>query len=223
MTKFKTTALDFDEQEPESMLSASQQFYDQMRKRRTVRDFSSRAVDSKIIENAILAAGTAPSGANQQPWHFAVVNDIDLKKQIRVAAEQEEREFYAHRASDEWLKALAHLGTDANKPFLETAPYLIVVFQKKFTLDDQGKRQKNYYTPESVGIASGMLITALHLSGLATLTHTPSPMRFLNTLLNRPSEERPMMVVVAGYPADMAEVPVINKYNLSQIASFNGQ
>lgn len=200
---------------------ASRSYYAELKKRRTVRDFSDKAIPMEVIENAILSAGTAPSGANQQPWHFAVVTDQQMKIRIREAAEEEEREFYEHRASDEWLELLEHLGTDENKPFLEVAPCLIVVFQKKFTLDAEGKRKKNYYTPESVGIASGFLLSALHLSGLATLTHTPSPMRFFNKLLNRPSEERPVMVVVVGYPSTQATVPNIAKFTLSEIASFH--
>lgn len=200
---------------------ASRSYYAELKKRRTVRDFSDKAIPMEVIENAILSAGTAPSGANQQPWHFAVVTDQQMKIRIREAAEEEEREFYEHRASDEWLELLEHLGTDENKPFLEVAPCLIVVFQKKFTLDAEGKRKKNYYTPESVGIASGFLLSALHLSGLATLTHTPSPMRFFNKLLNWPSEERPVMVVVVGYPSTQATVPNIAKFTLSEIASFH--
>lgn len=210
----------FSEQTPKAMLQAVQGFYDHIRTRRTVRDFSARPVAREIIENALKAAGTAPSGANMQPWHFVVIGDPALKSQIRVAAEQEEKEFYEHRASAEWLKALEPLGTNESKPFLETAPWLIAVFLKKFSFDEQGKRLKNYYTAESVGIACGFLLGALHWAGLVSLTHTPSPMKFLNTLLDRPRDERPYMLIVTGYPADDAMVPVIGKQPLNQIATF---
>ena len=196
------------ELEPEQMLRRSAEFYDAIRKRRTVRDFSDRQVPREVIDNCLRAAGTAPNGANLQPWHFAVVSDPEVKNQIRVAAEEEEREFYENRAPQEWLDALAPLGTDANKPFLEIAPYLIVIFAKSYEPDGQGGRIKNYYTSESVGIATGFLISGLHHCGLATLTHTPSPMKFLNTILNRPANERPYLVLVVGYPAADAMVPV---------------
>jgi len=185
-----------------------------------VREFSDRRVPRDIIENALRAAGTAPSGANMQPWHFVVVGEPKLKSRIRRAAEAEEKEFYEHRASDEWLRALEPLGTNDIKPFLETAPWLIAVFLKKFSHDSEGRRLKNYYTAESVGIACGFLLTALHLSGLVSLTHTPSPMKFLNKLLDRPGEERPYMLIVTGYPAENAEVPVIGKQPLDRIATF---
>jgi nitroreductase len=155
-----------------------------------------------------------------QPWHFVAVGDADLKRKIRQAAEHEEREFYEHRASKEWLEALEPLGTDENKPFLEAAPWLIAVFLKKFTFNDEGKRFKNYYTAESVGIACGFLLTALHTAGLASLTHTPSPMKFLNKLLDRPKSERPYMLIVTGFPAAEAKVPVIGKQSLEHIATF---
>jgi len=202
------------------MLQAGRDFYARIRTRRTVREFSSRPVDREIIENALRAAGTAPSGANMQPWHFVAIADPVLKKKIRNAAEQEEKEFYAHRASKEWLEALEPLGTDEHKAFLETAPWLIAVFLKKFTFDEQGRRLKNYYTAESVGISCGFLLCALHWAGLATLTHTPSPMKFLNELLERPKDERPYMLIVTGYPAEDAKVPVIGKNPLEKIASF---
>lgn len=217
-TKFK--ALDFREKSVEEMIQASSSFYQEIKHRRTVREFSDRPVPEEIIRNAISAAGTAPSGANMQPWHFVVVSDPETKKEIRAAAEEEEKEFYQSRATDEWLQALAPLGTDANKPFLEIAPYLIVVFLKKFTINDDGTKHKNYYTNESVGIATGVLITALHLSGLATLTHTPSPMRFLNKILDRPDHERPYLILVTGYPSPNAQVPVISKHQLDQITTF---
>ena len=202
------------------MLDASQAFYREIKKRRTVRDFSSQAVQRGVIENALRAAGTAPSGANMQPWHFVAVSDPGLKRLIREAAEREEKSFYEHRASPEWLKALEPLGTNKDKPFLEVAPWLIVVFLKKFTFDEEGKRFKNYYTSESVGIACGFLLDALHHAGLATLTHTPNPMKFLNEVLGRSKDERAFMIIVAGHPAEDARVPVIGKKSLEEIATF---
>jgi iodotyrosine deiodinase len=195
-------------------------FYADMRRRRTVRDFSSRPVSREIIEHCLLAAGTAPNGANLQPWHFVVVTDAAVKRQIRLAAEEEERDFYLRRAPQEWLEALAPLGTDEHKPFLETAPYLIAVFAQSYTLPADGRKVKNYYVQESVGIATGILITALHHAGLATLTHTPSPMGFLNRILQRPANERPFLLLVVGYPAADAQVPAIGKKSLEEIASF---
>lgn len=202
------------------MEQSAQAFYQQMAKRRSVRDFSVRPIPQSVLENAILAAGSAPSGANMQPWHFAVVQDPAIKKKIREAAEIEERELYENRASDEWLDALAPLGTDANKPFLETAPALIAIFLKKVTIDDEGVKHKNYYTSESVGIATGMLITALHQAGLGTLTHTPSPMKFLTEILERPSHERPFLLLVVGYPEEGAMVPDIQRLPLDKISTF---
>ena len=202
------------------MEQSAQAFYQQMAKRRSVRDFSDRPIPQSVLENAILAAGSAPSGANMQPWHFAVVQDSAIKKKIREAAEIEERELYENRASDEWLDALAPLGTDAHKPFLETAPALIAIFLKKVTIDDEGVKHKNYYTSESVGIATGMLITALHQAGLATLTHTPSPMKFLTEILERPSHERPFLLLVVGYPEEGAMVPDIQRFPLDKISTF---
>ena len=190
--------LDFSPLEEQAMQQQAESFYLQMSKRRSVRDFSDKPIPLSVLENAILAAGTAPSGANMQPWHFVVVQNPEIKKRIRLAAEKEERELYDHRASDEWLDALAPLGTDADKPFLETAPALIAIFLKKVTIDADGARHKNYYTSESVGIATGMLITALHQAGLATLTHTPSPMKFLTEILQRPSHERPFLLLGGG-------------------------
>jgi len=220
MTDWPFEPLDFNELTPEQMQQQSTAFYEQIRQRRTVREFSDRPVPREIIENALKAAGTAPSGANMQPWHFVVVSNPKIKQQIRVAAEVEEKEFYEHRASKEWLKALEPLGTDEHKEFLDKAPFLIAVFLKKFTFDAQGNRFKNYYTAESVGISCGFLLSALHWAGLATLTHTPSPMKFLNTLLHRPKSERAFMLIVAGYPADHAMVPVIGKEPLENIATF---
>ena len=202
------------------MKQASRTFLAQMGCRRSVRDFSDEGVPREVLENAIRAAGTAPSGANMQPWHFVVVCEPALKRRVREAAEIEERKLYDQRASEEWLQALAPLGTDASKPFLEKAPALIAIFLKKFTIDEYGKKHKNYYTAESVGIATGILITALHKSGLATLTHTPSPMKFLGEILGRPSHERPFMLLVCGYPADGVTVPDIERRNLDEIATF---
>lgn len=202
------------------MQQQAREFYQLMSKRRSVRDFSDQPVPASVLEDAILAAGTAPSGANMQPWHFVVVQDPEVKQKIREAAEIEERELYENRASEEWLDALAPLGTDANKPFLETAPALIAIFLKKVTIDEQGEKHKNYYTSESVGIATGMLITALHNAGLATLTHTPSPMKFLSQILERPSHERPFLLLVTGYPAAGTLVPDIKRLPLDKIATF---
>ena len=212
--------LDFSPLEEQAMQQQAESFYLQMSKRRSVRDFSDQPIPPSVLEHAILAAGTAPSGANMQPWHFVVVQNPEIKKRIRLAAEKEERELYDHRASDEWLDALAPLGTDADKPFLETAPALITIFLKKVTIDVDGTKHKNYYTPESVGIATGVLITALHQAGLATLTHTPSPMKFLTEILQRPSHERPFLLLVVGFPAEGALVPNIQRLPLSDIATF---
>ena len=204
----------------DDMLEQSASFLSLMETRRTVRDFSSQEVPAEIIKNAVATAATAPSGANMQPWHFVAVNNTETKRKIRIAAEEEERALYEHRASKEWLDALAPLGTDANKPFLETAPWLIAIFSQKFTIDDKGQKHKNYYTPESVGIATGFLITALHNAGLATLTHTPSPMTFLRTTLGRPAHEKPYLLLVTGYPADNATVPDITRKPLDSVLSF---
>jgi iodotyrosine deiodinase len=201
-------------------LQRSKDFAEFMDTRRTVREFSNRAVDQALIEQAILAAGTAPSGANQQPWRFVAVSNPALKSQIREAAEAEEREFYSHRAPDEWLQALAHLGTDADKPFLETAPWLIAIFYERNGIDSEGNKQKRYYPHESTGIAAGLLITALHNVGLSTLTHTPSPMGFLNTLLDRPKNEMPYLLLVVGYASEPCHVPDIQRLPLASIADF---
>ena len=204
----------------EEMQRAAQTFLTTMRRRRTVRDFSSRGVPRDVIEDCLLAAGTAPSGANQQPWHFVVVGNRDLKHEIREAAEEEERAFYEHRAPQQWLEALEHLGTNDNKPFLDRAPWLIVIFAESVGVMPNGTTAKKYYVNESVGIATGVLITALHLAGLVTLTHTPSPMRFLNKILDRPDRERPFLILVVGYPEPEAKVPVIKKKPLREIATF---
>ena len=205
--------------EPE-MIRRSEKFYQEIRKRRTVREFSDKPVPVEIIRNCIKAAGTAPNGANLQPWHFVVVKDKDIKHKIRTAAEKEEKEFYSKRAPEEWLKALEPLGTDENKPFLDTAPYLIVIFSKSYEIQSDGTKVKQYYSIESTGISAGILITALHNSGLVTLTHTPSPMGFLNDILERPVNEKPFLILVTGYPADGATVPDIRKKDISEITSF---
>ena len=202
------------------ILNKAQEFNQLLQRRRTVRDFSNKPIAKTVIEQCLLAAGSAPSGAHMQPWHFVAISDEKIKTEIRQAAEIEEKEFYQHRASDQWLKALEPLGTNSNKPFLETAPWLIAVFAERYGLDDKGNRYKHYYTPESVGIACGMLISALHVSGLATLTHTPSPMGFLKTILKRPDNERPYLLVVCGHPADGATVPDLKRKKLNQVSSF---
>lgn len=189
----------------------SDQFRSEMMLRRTVRDFSDQPVDIELIENALQVACNAPSGANKQPWHFAVITDPAVKRQLRLAAEEEERAFYGGRASDEWLDDLKPLATDANKPFLETAPALIAVFLERHGVDAAGRKTKNYYMPESVGIACGFLIASLHMAGLATLTHTPSPMNFLNEILDRPKRERPFLLLVVGHPSADAQVPDIER------------
>ncbi|MEP7121058.1 MAG: nitroreductase family protein [Byssovorax sp.] len=195
-------------------------FRAELQRRRTVRDFSDRAVPREIIEDCVRAAGTAPSGANMQPWHFVVVGDSALKRRIRVEAEKEEHEFYHHKAPPEWLEALAPLGTDENKAFLEIAPYLIVVFAQSHGVLPDGRSVKHYYAQESVGLATGLLITAIHHAGLASLTHTPSPMKFLNEIVGRPANERPFLILVVGYPAEGAQVPAITRKSLEEIASF---
>lgn len=202
------------------ILKKSVAFNQNLQNRRTVRDFSSKPVDIKVIQQCILSAASAPSGAHLQPWHFVAINNQEIKSKIRVAAEIEEKEFYQHRASEEWLKALEPLGTDTNKPFLETAPWLIAVFAERYGVGSNGKRIKHYYTPESVGISCGMLITALHNCGLATLTHTPSPMGFLKKILKRPENERPYLIVVCGHPTKEAKVPNLKRKSLEHIATF---
>ena len=221
MTDYPTTPLkDYREYPIEEMRKRLNEFYATVNRRRTVRDFSDRPVPQDVIETALKAAGTAPSGANLQPWHFVVISGPETKKKIREAAEVEEREFYKHRASPEWLAALEPLGTDSSKPFLETAPYLIAVFLQKFGELPDGRKVKHYYPVESTGLATGILITALHHAGLVTLTHTPSPMKFLNEILGRPTSERPFLLLVTGYPADDAEVPDITRKTLEAFTSF---
>ncbi len=211
----------FTERPLAEMQARAVKFAGRMQARRTVRDFSGRAVPRDVIENVIRAATSAPSGANQQPWHFVAVGNADVKREIRVAAEAEEHEFYVNRrAGEEWLDALADLGTDQHKPFLEIAPWLIVVFGQRYGVDAAGERVKHYYTPESVGIAMGMLITAVHHAGLVSLTHTPAPMKFLNQILKRPEHETPYLILVVGYPAENATVPDISRKPFVQVATF---
>ncbi|MCC6189571.1 MAG: nitroreductase family protein [Anaerolineales bacterium] len=204
----------------EDMERRAAEFYAELRRRRTVRDYAPRPAPRGVIENCLLAAGTAPNGANLQPWHFVVVSDPELKRRIRAGAEAEEREFYHKRAPREWLDALAPFGTDEHKPFLEAAACLIVIFAQSYGMLPDGRKVKHYYAQESVGIATGILIAALHHAGLATLTHTPSPMGFLNEILERPANERPFLMLVAGYPAADALVPEITKRPLEEIATF---
>jgi iodotyrosine deiodinase len=218
----QTKPLAFTAVDEEEMRRRAQRFHASMQTRRTVRDYSDRDVPRAVIEHALATAGTAPSGANLQPWHFVAIGKADraLRRQLREAAEAEEREFYTHRAPQAWLDALAPLGTDWQKPFLEIAPWLIAIFVKPHGVNPDGTLLKHYYAVESVGIATGLLIAALHQSGLATLTHTPSPMGFLNTLLDRPASERPFLLLVTGYPADDARVPDIGRKPLGEIATW---
>ena len=217
---YKSIALAFTEYPPAEMLQRAQAFHAEMRQRRTVRDFSPREVSRDVIETCLTTAGTAPSGANQQPWRFVVVSDATVKSRIRNAAEAEEREFYQHRATEAWREALGPLGTDANKPFIDIAPYLIAVFYEAYGVNEAGQKEKRYYPMDSVGIACGFLIAALHHAGLATLTHTPSPMAFLNGILGRPDNERAFLLLVVGYPADGARVPDIERKALTEFVQF---
>lgn len=204
----------------DEMRARARAFREEMSRRRTVRDYADRPVPRALIEDCLRTAGSAPSGANLQPWHFVAVSERALKREIRIAAEAEEREFYERRAPDDWLAALAPLGTGPEKPFLEVAPWLIAIFAQRWGHDAGGRKVKHYYPNESVGIATGLLIAALHHAGLATLTHTPSPMKFLNRILGRPAEERPFLLLVTGYPAPDARVPGIRRKGLEEIASF---
>lgn len=199
------------------MIHKSKEYYEWLDKRRSVRHFSDKPVSIEVIENIIKSASTAPSGANKQPWTFCVVKNPKIKKKIRVAAEEEEERSYNERMSDEWLEDLKHLGTDANKPFLETAPYLIIVFKRPFEYDVNGEKHQNYYVNESVGLACGFLISAIHNAGLVTLTHTPSPMRFLEKILERPDNERAFLLLPVGYGADKAYVPDIQRKTMDEI------
>ena len=204
----------------DQMQERAREFADEAHRRRTVRDFSPRPIPEGVLEDCLRAAGSAPSGANLQPWHFVVITDPAVKQRIREAAEAEEREFYEHRATPEWLAALEPLGTDPNKPFLENAPALIAIFGEAYGETADGTRLKHYYVNESVGIATGLLIAALHHAGLASLTHTPSPMGFLNEILDRPARERPFLLLVVGYPAEDARVPDITRKSLGEIVSY---
>lgn len=209
--------LDFNRLPPEEQSARSRQFLEQMQTRRTVRQFARDPVPFELIENAVAVASTAPSGANQQPWSFVVVKNAEIKRQIREAAEAEERENYTWRMPQEWVNTLAPLNTDWHKPHLEDAPYLIIVFSQTYGLNPDGSKRKHYYVTESVGIAVGMLLTSLHLAGLATLTHTPSPMGFLTEILHRPENERPFVLIPVGYPAPEAVVPDIKKKSVSDV------
>tara|TARA_B100000214_G_scaffold256336_1_gene188867 strand:+ start:48 stop:728 length:681 start_codon:yes stop_codon:yes gene_type:complete len=220
--RIKTMAfqkLDFNRLSESDMIFRSQSFYSDIVKRRTVRDFSSKEVPFEIIKNAVKSASSAPSGANKQPWHFVIVKDPKVKIKIRDAAEEEEKSFYEYRASEEWLKDLNQFGTNWEKSFIETAPYLVVVFKINYDLDGE-KRRKNYYVNESVGIASGFLLAALHQSGLATLTHTPSPMGFLEKILERPKNERAVLLIPVGYPAKDSRVPILKKKDMNSICTI---
>jgi nitroreductase len=203
------------------MASRADEFKKLMLMRRSVRDFSPEPIERSILEDCLTAANSAPSGANRQPWHFAVITDPVIKKQIREAAEEQEKRFYEQRATEEWLDAIAPMGVDARKPFLESAPCLIVIFNQPYLQTDHGENKKNYYVSESVGIATGFLIAALHNAGLATLTHTPSPMEFLSEILDRPKNEKPFLILVVGYPAKDAQVPKLTKKTLDMITSWH--
>jgi len=205
---------------PEEMAARAAAFYAEMQRRRTVREFADRPLPAGVLEDCLRAAGTAPSGANLQPWRFVVVEDPETRRKIRRAAEEEERAFYRERAPKEWLEALAPLGTDENKPFLEEAPALIAIFGERYAVAEDGRKLKRYYVDESVGLATGLLIAALHHAGLASLTHTPSPMGFLREILDRPENERPYLLLVVGYPADDAQVPRIGRKSLAEIATW---
>ena len=202
------------------VIKRTRAFFDWMNQRRTVRDFSDKPVPRQVIDNLILTASTAPSGAHKQPWTFCVVENPEMKKKIREAAEQEEYESYTSRMSEEWLNAIKPLQTDWHKPFLETAPYLIVVFKRLYELNPDGYKNTNYYVSESVGLACGFLLAAIHHAGLAALTHTPSPMNFLSKILNRPENERPFLLIPVGYPAEETYVPDLKRKAISEVAVF---
>jgi iodotyrosine deiodinase len=223
LTEYRPIALpDYTELTLNEMRRRARAFYDEIRRRHTVREFSARPVPRDIIEDCLRAAGTAPNGANHQPWHFAVVGNPDLKRCIRLAAEEEEVAFYNGRAGEEWLEALKPLGTDASKAFLETAPWLICIFGERKSRSADGRLRKNYYVPESVSIAAGFLIAALHHAGLVVLTHTPAPMGFLNEICGRPTTDKPTLLMVVGYPAADATIPAhaLEKRPLKEIATF---
>ena len=209
--------INFSKISTDEMNLRSKSLLHQIQQRRSVRDFSSQNVPIEVIKNCIKTAASAPSGANKQPWHFSLVQDKKIKKEIRVAAENEEKQFYEHRASKEWLEDLNQFGTDWKKPFLETAPFLIIIFSQVFEKNADGENRKNYYVNESVGIAAGFLLAALHNAGLATLTHTPSPMNFLARILKRPDNERAFLLIPVGYPSKNAKIPIISKKPFSKI------
>ena len=206
---------------PEAALRTAQEYLGLLKTRHSIRMFAKTDIAQEVIETAIAAAGRAPSGANQQPWHFVAIKNQDMKKRVRDAAEKEEQAFYDGGGGDEWIRALEPIGTDPNKPHLTDAPWLIIVFAQRYGLDQDGERYKHYYVPESVGIATGFLVTALHQCGLSCLIHTPNPMSFLNEMCQRPSNEKPMMIIPVGYPAQDATVPetALNKKSLDQILS----
>ena len=218
---FLTEKLNFTKQTIKEMKFNSKEFYNKIKERRSVREFQTKKIDFDIIRNAILAAGTAPNGANLQPWQFVIIKNKNIKKKIRIAAEKEEKAFYNGKAPKEWLKALEPLGTDHNKEFIEKAPYLIAIFEKKYSLNGKNK-VKNYYVKESVGIATGILISCLHFSGIAMLTHTPNPMTFLNKILKRPNNEKPFVLLILGYPKTNCNVPIFAKQKkiFSKIANI---
>lgn len=221
MDKINLAPLDFNRLNLDEMAVRAHEFKTVMLKRRSVRDFSPEPIEHSILEDCLTVANSAPSGANRQPWHFAVITDPTMKKRIREAAEEEEQRFYTERASEEWLNAIAPMGVDAHKPFLEAAPCLIVIFNQVYLQTDRGEKKKNYYVSESVGIATGFLIAALHNAGLATLTHTPSPMEFLSEILDRPRNEKPFLILVVGYPAEDAQVPKLSKNGLDIKTSWH--
>ena len=219
--KYIAEKLNFTKQSISEMKANSKKFYIKIKQRRTVRNFEKKSIDIDIIKNAVRAAGTAPNGANLQPWHFVIIQNKKIKKEIRIAAEKEEKKFYKFKASQEWLKALEPLGTDHNKKFIEDASFLIAVFEKKYSLKNK-KKIKNYYVKESVGIATGILISCLHLSGLSMLTHTPNPMNFLNKILKRSSNEKPFVLLIIGYPDKKSMIPKFakQKKRLDQISTI---
>ena len=202
------------------MIKRSSEFYQWMNSRRTVRDFSDKAIPKEVIDNLLMTASTAPSGAHKQPWTFCVVSNSEIKKQIRIEAEKEEQESYESRMSEEWLKDLESLQTDWQKPFLEIAPYLIIIFKKVYNLQSDGTKRTNYYVSESVGLACGFLLTAIHNAGLVALTHTPSPMNFLSKILNRPDNERPFLLIPIGYPANETFIPDLKRKELKEIVQY---
>lgn len=218
---YESIPLDFTEYPSDEMRERARSFRKQMRKRRSVRAFSDRPVHRALIEEALQTAGSAPSGAHRQPWQFVAVDDPALKREIREATEEEEKEFYENRATEEWKEALAPLGTDWRKPFLEAAPWIVVCFAEQYGVDENGEKTKNYYVQESVGIACGLFIAAIHHMGLATLTHTPAPMNFLGDLLDRPDNERPYILFPVGYPAEDATVPDLQRKSLDEIVQWN--